>query len=204
MYSQDREEDIIFRYLNKKSSGIYIDIGAGDPEQISNTFHLYQMGWRGLLIEPFMRHHKAIKLKRPDDVLLSIAISDYDGEIDMCSTVSANTPLYKYYYNSQHIYKVKCLTINTLIKEYPKYKDPDFVSIDIETGEEKLLSKCDFEIFKPELICIEHWCRGTDDAGKEVTRMDYRPIWEHYLLSHYVRGKETAGNTFYLRKGKND
>lgn len=158
------------------------------------------MGWNGLLIEPYAVYHEKIKKIRPKDILLPIAISNYDGEIEMCSTCSANTPLWKYYYNAVRVYKVKCLTMNTLIKKYPKFKEPDFMSLDIETGEENLLSKCDFKLFKPKLLCIEHLCRGSDEEGKEVVRMDFRPKWEHYLLPYYERKKAINGNTFYLRK----
>lgn len=200
MHSQHGEDDLIFKYIPKKENGIYIEIGAGDPKEISNTFMLYQTGWKGLLIEPNPAYHNKIKETRPKDILLPIAISNYDGEIEMCSTASANTPLWKYYCNPNKIYKVNCLTMDSLIKQYPEFKEPDFVSIDIETGEEKLLSKCNFEIFKPKLILIEYWCRGTDNLGNEIARMDYRPIWEHYLLPYYEFKEIIGGNAFYLRK----
>ncbi len=120
----------------------------------------------------------------------------------MSNTVAMNSYLGGYF-NNEHpnkLYKVKCMTMNTLLKKYPDYKEPDFVSIDIESGEEKLFSKCDFRVFKPSLIVVEYWIRGFDGKGDMKVRMDYKPKWEHYLLPYYEFKEETDGNAFYLRR----
>ena len=33
-------------------TGYFVDVGANDPKDISQTWHLEQKGWRGILIEP--------------------------------------------------------------------------------------------------------------------------------------------------------
>jgi hypothetical protein len=32
--------------------GYFVDVGANDPKDISQTWHLEQKGWQGILIEP--------------------------------------------------------------------------------------------------------------------------------------------------------
>src|SRR5262249_33146691 len=36
----------------RAQKGIFVDVGANDPKDISQTWHLEQMGWTGVLIEP--------------------------------------------------------------------------------------------------------------------------------------------------------
>lgn len=51
-YSQ-HGEDIIFVFLLKGlKKGFYVDIGANDPEIISNTKYFYDRGWNVINIEP--------------------------------------------------------------------------------------------------------------------------------------------------------
>ena len=84
------------------------------------------------------------------------------------------------------------MTVDELIKKYPKFAEPDFLSIDVETNEEKVLSKCDFNVFKPKIICIElphpGYIRKTN--------------WKRYLIPFYDLKEVLVNNAFYVRKGK--
>ena len=35
-----------------KRSGFYVDVGAGHPTEDSVTRHFYDLGWRGINVEP--------------------------------------------------------------------------------------------------------------------------------------------------------
>jgi hypothetical protein len=196
-FSQHGEEEIISKYLSA-DKGVYVDIGSGKPKEISNTYALYKIGWRGVLVEPFIRYHEAIQSKRPEDKLCIKAITGRVGTVGMLDTASLDTIIGKDYeekkVNSGGIlhqsYGVDCYTMKEFLEEYPEVKNADFASIDIETGEEALFKCCDFNVFKPTLMCVEYQMRG----------VDYRPKWE-YLLTPYYEPKELlGGNAFYLRK----
>jgi hypothetical protein len=195
-FSQHGEEEIISKYLSV-DRGVYIDIGSGDPVEISNTYALYKIGWRGILVEPFIRYHEAIRDKRPEDKLCPNVICDRVGKMDMFDTAAIDTVIGKDYEvnlrlnGKPHLaYTVDCYTIKEFLEEYPETKSADFVSIDIETGEEALFKCCDFNIFKPTLMCVEYQMRG----------VDYRPNWEHLLTPYYEPKELLGGNAFYLRK----
>ena len=49
--SQCEEDEILREFL--PGGGTYVDIGAGEPVQCSNTWAFYERGWRGLLVEEF-------------------------------------------------------------------------------------------------------------------------------------------------------
>jgi FkbM family methyltransferase len=196
-YSQDNEEDIIMRYLPKVVKGKYIDIGCAGTD-LSNTYYFYQKGWRGIIIDPGLEYRESYGWgsKRSEDIFLPIAITDYDGEVEMCDAATVGSWLGdKYKFNESEgkpLYTVKCMTIPTLLSLYPDYKVIDLLSIDIETNEDKVLSKCDFSVFKPTLICIEYHCRGVDMRGR----------WEHFLTPYYDLKEimKYGCNAFYLRK----
>ena len=190
-------EIIVNKYLNKDPNiekGIYIDIGAGHPIKINNTYYYYTKGWNGLLVEPYKAYHNAIKELRPKDIFEPIIITDYNGTAEMCGLTTVGTeagdrfkadPAYK-----SEIYFAQCMTIDTLIQKYPQFSQPDYLSMDIEANEEKALSKCNFEIFKPQVICIEFL----------VGNIDYHKPLERYLLPYYEFKEDSCGNAFYVRR----
>jgi len=51
-YGQYGEDALVFSALKPSRRGFYVDVGAYDPLEGSNTYKLYQRGWRGLTIEP--------------------------------------------------------------------------------------------------------------------------------------------------------
>jgi hypothetical protein len=46
------ERECIQRFFDGVKNGIFVDVGANDPYLDSQSFHLEQLGWSGLLIEP--------------------------------------------------------------------------------------------------------------------------------------------------------
>lgn len=198
-YSNYPTEIIVNKYLNKNPNtekGTYIEIGAGHPIHINNTYWYYTKGWNGLLVEPYKNYSSIIKEYRPRDIFEPIAITDYDGEVEMCClTTVGSEEGDKFKIDSKSnsdLYIVKCMTINSLIKKYPQFAQPDYLSIDVESNEEKVLSKCDFTIFKPRVICIEFLVGNTD----------YHKPLEHYLLPYYEFKEDSCGNAYYLRKNQ--
>ena len=94
-YGQHKEDKLIKKYLSidpNETNGKYIDIGTGEPIKINNSYYFYERGWRGILIEPHPRYYQLIKEERPEDIFLNIAITDYDGEIEMCDTATTGCP----------------------------------------------------------------------------------------------------------------
>lgn len=198
-FGQYQDEKIINKYLGKdpdKEIGTYVDIGAGDCSLHSNTYYYYLRNWKGLLVEPFNEACDTIRKYRPEDILEQMAITDYDGTADMVmhaiksSVIGQSYATNEYKDKPNRWYSVPCLTINSLIQKYPEFKEPDICNMDIETNEDKALSKCNFDLFRPKIIYIE----------KEVRKIDYRNQWEKYLLPYYDFKEILGGNALYLRR----
>jgi hypothetical protein len=198
--SQHEEERFIQKYLEKnpdKEMGTYVDIGAGQPCEINNTYYYYCRGWNGLLVEPHPRYAEKIKITRPRDIFEPVAISNYDGIVQMCDTATIGSFIGDDYKRTFPVrcYNVKCMTMNTLSTKYPQFLEADILNIDIETNEDKALSQCNFEKIKPKIILIEFQVRG----------VDYRKNWEHYILPYYDFQEiiPDSSNAIYTRKKEN-
>jgi len=196
-FSRNKIENLIDKYVGKKPDkelGTYIDIGANHAIQNSNTFYYYVRGWRGILVEPYPKYVKIIQKIRPRDIIIPKAVIDYDGEIGMnYNVVEKLKEEAKFNHKKKsNCYKVECVTINTLIKQYPNFSEPDFISIDIEGSECKALSQCDFTQFKPKVICIEY----------KTDKYDFRKDWEHFILPYYKLKDTLTADAIYLRKDK--
>ena len=50
--AQFGEDRLLWQIFRERSTGYFIEVGAYDGVQLSNTYFLEQMGWHGLLIEP--------------------------------------------------------------------------------------------------------------------------------------------------------
>jgi len=193
MYSQGGEDDILFKYLDKdKTNGKYIDIGAGEPINISNTYVLYQKGWKGLAVEPWEPYREQWRQHRPNDIFITSPIMDSEREIKMIHTVAEGSWIYDTYVkelNNEFIIR-HAITLKKLLDTYPDFYECDLLSLDVELAEDKVLVTADFTKFKPKLIIIE----------KQVRGINSKPRWEHLLLPYYNAVEEFPGNTFYLRK----
>jgi hypothetical protein len=52
----------------------YLDIGANDPIDGNNTYFFYQLGYRGVLVEPNPAFEECLKSERPRDTTLVAGI----------------------------------------------------------------------------------------------------------------------------------
>ena len=51
-YSQNDEEKVIVEFFKDSPPGRFLDVGAYDGVQMSNTRRLLELGWSGVLVEP--------------------------------------------------------------------------------------------------------------------------------------------------------
>src|SRR2546430_15877172 len=47
-----REQKLVREFFGGAQSGFFVEVGANRPQQESQTWHLEQLGWTGILIEP--------------------------------------------------------------------------------------------------------------------------------------------------------
>src|SRR3546814_20777906 len=80
-FSQNFEDVILWRVFKSVGSGFYIDVGANDPVVDSVSYALYQLGWRGIHVEPVPEYASRLRASRPDEIVVEAAISPSAGEL---------------------------------------------------------------------------------------------------------------------------
>ena len=162
-YAMDGEDTAINVFNKKLEKGFYVDIGAHHPIQRNNTHLLFKKGWEGINIDVNKFSIDLFNFLRPEDLNLQIAVSDKEGEISFfyqkkfsqLNTTDKGIAKENFQGNFQEK-KVKCQTIQNIL-DNSKYKNKkiDFLNIDVEGAEMKVLNTLNFKIYDPSLICVE-------------------------------------------------
>lgn len=189
-------EDMIVNFLFMWLGGgkiTYLDIGAHHPTLLSNTYHFYRAGHRGVLIEPDADLCQAIEKKRPEDKVLNLAVSpDGDAMIPMyvmtsrtLNTLDKNQA--KALQVSGHekieaVREVRNIGINLILAEYFSSAAPDFVSIDIEGLDFPILQAWDFNRFRPKVFCVETLTYTRDNSERKLTEIIDLMISRRYRI----------------------
>jgi len=196
-YAMDGEDIAIQKYLHSTNNGFYVDIGSHHPLQRSNTYLLYQTGWHGINVDINDFTLDLFNHLRPDDINIQSAISDYNGDIDFyyqknfsqLNTTDINWAKENFRNNFQ-TKKIKCQTFNNLLDQ-TKYKNQkiNFLNIDVEGAEMKVLKSLNFNKYNPEVICIEilgyrHLSNSekeskikSDEVYKFLLEKSYKKVW---------------------------
>jgi FkbM family methyltransferase len=168
-YSQHGEDIIVFNFLNwyGVKDVRYLDIGANDPVRDNNTYLLYNLGHRGVLIEPNPTLAQHIKKVRPADTCLNLGIgiepgtheADYymfaesHGALNTFSKEDADR--YKQEgYTLQKMMKMPLQGINEIVQKHLG-SAPTYMSLDVEGLDEAILRTYDFDRYAPLLLCVE-------------------------------------------------
>ena len=164
-FSQHGEDHFIFKRFMQKRSGFYVDVGASHPYRLSNTYLLYQNGWRGVTVEPIPLLGHLHRKWRPEDTLVPKAIGLAAGRLEfkemlpsVLSTLDAETArAYVADGRAQLLrtYNIDVITLGQLFRDYAAQQRVDFLSIDMEGLDASIITSCQFDKIRPSVICIE-------------------------------------------------
>jgi len=177
------EEDSLLRDLLPGDDGVYVDIGAGEPVQCSNTWAFYQRGWRGLLVEPLFWYWPALLHQRPGDFLYDAAVRDYTGmaQLRVQGTVSSVLPAWNIAEQCDML--VPCETAADVLAKFPAIRDQcRLCSIDVEGAEGEVLRSIDWSVFHPHILCVEYRAYDPVSLGKDISGE-----WAGLLAEHDYR-----------------
>jgi FkbM family methyltransferase len=157
------EDLFIEKYFRNKKKGFYIDVGGYYPLEGNNTQLLYKKGWRGINFDINYYSIELFNFLRKKDININSGISNkkeklimfYRKEINMLNTTDKD--LAKIHFRKGYQKKkIQVNTLNFFLKKNLKKSDKiNFINIDVEGIELKVLKSLDFKIYKPQLICIE-------------------------------------------------
>jgi FkbM family methyltransferase len=208
-YSQSGE-DLIIKYIFD-CLGIakpsYIDIGAHHPFYFNNTAIFYKNGSTGINIEPDSALIAKFHSERPNDVNLNIAIGEtndtakfYILNVPTLNTFSKKTAeSYKKQGNFfiKNEVDVKTKILKTVIDEHCNGIFPDFLSLDAEEMDKKIIEQLFNYNYKPTLICVETISFSMKGNGEKDVNLIVK-----IEKNGYMNYADTNINTIFVRKDK--
>jgi FkbM family methyltransferase len=161
----------------------FCDVGAGDPKVFSNTYSLEKyFDWNGLLIDVHPDRIKSLLAKRKSKVI-DCAVSNLpfetiflakDPDFSYSSQIN-NEDSHKLFEFSGVERKVQGKTLDMILTENEAPIDFEYLSIDVEGLEYKVLHTIDLSYWKPKLISIEHNYRPDRELIHDhLRRFDYQ------------------------------
>jgi hypothetical protein len=203
-HSQENQDLFVLyftNYVGKK--GFFVEIGAGDGVNISNTYLLEKIGWTGILVDPVdynnenMKLRKCIKdnrcvysktgLKIPFAEMPFIPVVVGSPELKSWSGILEN--LHDYNRSIMNIENdsgtkvrdVETVSLNDLLKQYNAPNKIDYISIDTEGSEFEIISNFDFNKYDVEIFTIEN--NNANFKGDIITLLNYRGYFRMPSLS---------------------
>ncbi len=149
------EDIIINRFFRKKNNGFYVDIGCYHPTKGSLTYYLYKNGWNGLNVDLSKVSIDLFKLARPKDYNIQAAVTDFDGETHFFENgiINQQNTLENSGANLKKI-KISAFKLQTLLEKL-NINHIDFLNIDVEGSDYKVLSSLNLNKIRPKMVCIE-------------------------------------------------
>ena len=171
-YSQYRQDKIVLDILNHKRSGFFVDIGAHDGKELSNTYFMEkELDWSGICIEPnpsvteeLKKNRNCIVDTRPISRTTGEDVFFYPHDEPMLSMttwngVSLMSPQGEVISRNVST-KMSGVSLKDLLVTNGAPKEIDYISMDIEGCEAEILHTFDFETFDVKCWSIEWKSHG--------------------------------------------
>lgn len=177
-YSQLGQDQWVVNVLKDKRNGFFVDIGAFDGVNFSNTAHLErEKDWTGICVEPLPEPFKKlrslracvcenacigpvagrVKLIQHEDPMFSAVVDTYTDQ-----------PILNYASNHpERIIETDCLTFKDLLNKYKVPAIIDYLSLDIEGAEYEVLKDFPFDSYSFRVMTIE---TNIQQGGKNIVK----------------------------------
>lgn len=173
-YSQFKQDQWLFEnHFKDKKDGFFLEIGADDGIDKSNTKFYEELGWKGMCIEPSDKRFKLLEANR-NCICENYAISDSIGEVEFMDISGWGKGLSGIVdkYDNRHKNRIQqelrhpqnkgneTITVKTelLSNLLDKHNitEIDFCTIDTEGGEFDIIKTIDFDKYKINIILVEN------------------------------------------------
>ncbi len=155
-YSQIGQDKWVCEFFNYKKNGYFLDIGAFDGVDLSNTYYLEkELDWNGICVEASKVIFERLKTQRKclcinNAIYKKNTTVNFSFDGHMGSRISMNSTGET----------VEALTLETVLKQHNSPKTIDYVSLDIEGNEFEALLGFPFKEYEVILWTIEHNLHG--------------------------------------------
>jgi FkbM family methyltransferase len=206
-YAMDGEDIAVLDYFKNKKDGFYVDVGCYHPIHRNNTYLLHKKNWNGINIDTSKFSIDLFDHMRPNDLNYNCAVSNkneviklfYQKELSQLSTTERTQAESAFQGNIKEK-EIQAFTLDEILNR-DKYKDIkiDFLDIDVEGADLKVLKGLSFDKFQPELVCVEIYDKKDfnnlkfnlkkSDIYNFLINKNYKLIWSG-VFSHLFKRLE--------------
>lgn len=193
-FSQNQEQEVILNYFGGKV-GTLLSIGENDGETLSNSRALILNGWAADLVEPAPLAYKKLNelyITNPNVNTIEAAICDYSGLMSfwvsgehlgkgdsaLLSTLSLADKQKWESTTTWNEVTVRTLTFADFMKNRIDTKY-DFISIDAEGYDYKILEQMDLLDLGCSCVCVEHNSVETQKYIDYLNKFNMKVIYQN-------------------------
>jgi FkbM family methyltransferase len=201
-YSQNNQ-DLLVTYYYGDSPGFFVEFGAMDGIELSNTLLLEKYyGWSGIVAEPLPIFSDKISENRSCSIEYK-CVSNKSGEVVEFYETSfpALSTIADYAYSDHwgktredHIvHKIETISLKDMLKKHNAPKIVDYLSIDTEGSEFDILSAFDFSTRFNIITCEHNNSSMRDPIYQLLTSQGYKRVypeisaWEDWYVHEDFR-----------------
>lgn len=199
MTTEDHENHLVWRFFGQSTQGFFVEVGANDPRNNSQTWFLESKGWRGILVEPLSQFYAPLCEARPGSTVYQRACAAPGHPPTAELHVGANSEHSSLQPNLVDVdtpyvqtETVRLTTLDALLHEAG---DPvlHFLSIDVEGLQLEVLKGFSLERHRPRLLFVEDHLLNWD-THRYIRSYGYRLVKRTRLNNWYV----PEGTPFHL------
>ncbi len=172
-FSQHGQDAFVYQtfFKNDDAKGYFVDVGAYDGVTFSNSlFFERYLGWSGICIEPLPAAFQKLRECRTA-ICLNCAVADCDGkgefvDVDMPNFGKMYSGL-RAEYDPRHVQVLNAYMTDARVIEVPQRRldaildengvqKIDYLSVDTEGGELKILKSIDLKSYNVRVISVEN------------------------------------------------
>lgn len=186
--SQIKQDLWVLNKICYKQTGFYVDIGAFDGIELSNTYVMSQMGWSGICVEcnPYIIQ-KLIENRASDKCkICTNPIWRADGKVlDFHSNEMLSFTTEKDGISDSRSLPTVSISLNTLLEKYQAPKNIDYISLDVEGVEFDILNSFDFNKWNVKCWTIEHNLQNTQESFQNFVDIAMLLLKHNYLIKRH-------------------
>jgi FkbM family methyltransferase len=192
VFPQDAEEELKHAFFAGTEPGFFVEVGANEPREISQTYGMEQRGWRGVLIEPQPDLAGALRRERTAQVFAVACSSRANAGSQLTLHLAGGHSSFDEKLNLAGVkphgaISVPVRTLDDILQDAGATAI-DFMSIDVEGHELEVLDGFSLERWRPRLLLIEDLLLHRR-LHNTLTQRDYRLIRRTGINNWYVPAK---------------
>lgn len=189
--AQLNQDLFVLLNLNLKKNGYFVEFGATDGFNLSNTYLLEKhFGWSGILAEPGRSWHNALIANRDCSIEKRCVYKStgdkiifLDASRHELSTIIefANNDYHSALRKQSDTYEVETISLSDMLAKYDAPKVIDYLSIDTEGSELEILSAFDFNEYDIRVITVEHnYTANREKIYDLLISAGFKRVYEDY------------------------